>query len=172
MSASLSRPNGIPPPSESSQSLLEQTRKNYDAFFNSIDEFLFVLDNGGNIIHVNKTVIERLGYSEQELMGQSVLLVHPPERREEAGRIVGEMLAGKAEFCPVPLMAKSGERIPVETRVTAGTWNGAPAIFGVTKDMSRLKLSEEKFSKAFHSNSALMALSRFEDGEYIRYVVQ
>jgi hypothetical protein len=96
-----------------------------------------------------------------------VLLVHPPERREEAGRIVGEMLIGKAEFCPVPLMTKSGEYIPVETRVTAGTWNGAPAIFGVTKDMSRLKLSEEKFSKAFHANSALMALSCFEDGRYV-----
>jgi PAS domain-containing protein len=62
MAASLSLPNGIPPPEEGSQSLLEQTRKNYEAFFNSIDEFLFVLDDGGNIIHVNKTVIERLGY--------------------------------------------------------------------------------------------------------------
>lgn len=155
------------PAEEAAQSLLEQTRKNYEAFFNSIDEFLFVLDERGNIVHVNKTVLDRLGYSEQELAGQPVLMVHPPERREEAGRIVGEMLAGRAEFCPVPLMTKSGETIPVETRVTKGTWNGAPAIFGVTKDMSRLNLSEEKFSKAFHSNSALMALSRFEDGEYL-----
>jgi diguanylate cyclase (GGDEF)-like protein/PAS domain S-box-containing protein len=149
------------------EDLLERTHKNYEAFFNSIDDFLFVLDEQGNIIHTNKTVTDRLGYSTAELLGNSVLMVHPPERREEAGRIVGEMLAGTAEFCPVPIMAKSGLQIPVETRVTPGFWDDKPAIFGVTKDISQIKLSEEKFSKAFQSNSALMALSRFEDGAYI-----
>ena len=149
------------------ENLLERTHKNYETFFNSIDDFLFVLDEQGNIIHTNKTVTDRLKYSEADLLGQSVLMVHPPERREEAGRIVGEMLAGTAEFCPVPLITKSGQRIPVETRVTPGFWNDKPAIFGVTKDMSQVKLSEEKFSKAFQSNSMLMALSRFEDGTYL-----
>lgn len=149
------------------EDLLKTTRKNYETFFNSIEDFLFVLDGQGNIIHTNKTVTDRLGYSAEELLGQSVLVVHPPERRQEAGQIVGEMLAGRAEVCPVPLMKKSGEQIPVETRVTPGFWNDKPAIFGVTKDISQIKLSEEKFSKAFQSNSALMALSRFADGTYI-----
>jgi diguanylate cyclase (GGDEF)-like protein/PAS domain S-box-containing protein len=147
--------------------LLEHTRKNYETFFNSIDDFLFVLDGQGRIIHINNTVTSRLGYSEEELIGQSVLAVHPPERREEAGRIVGEMLAGTAEFCPVPISTKSGEQISVETRVTRGFWNDKPAIFGVTKDISQVKLSEEKFSKAFQSNTALMALSRVDDGTYL-----
>lgn len=148
--------------------LLEQTRKNYETFFNSIDDCLFVLNQQGNIIHTNNTVRDRLGYSEEELFGRSVLMVYPPERREEAGRIVGEMIAGAAEFCPVPvMMTKSGEQIPVETRVTPGFWDGKPVIFGVTKDISQIKLSEEKFSRAFQSNSALMALSHFEDGSYI-----
>ena len=94
-------------------------------------------------------------------------MVHPEERREEAGRIVGEMLAGIAEYCPVPIMTKSGKHIPVETRVKAGNWDGRAVIFGVSKDVSKIKLSEEKFSKAFHSNSALMAISGFEDGTYM-----
>jgi len=149
------------------ENLLQQTRKNYETFFNSIDDFLFVLDEQGNILHTNTTVTERLGYSDQELLGQSVLMIHPPERRQEAGRIVGEMLAGVTAFCPVPIMTKSGEQIPVETRVTRGFWDGKPVIFGVTKDISQLKLSEEKFSKAFQSHSTLMALSRQDDGEYI-----
>ena len=149
------------------EDLFEKIRKNYETFFNSIDDFLFVLDDKGNILHTNNTVRDRLGYSKEELSEKSVLLVHPPERREEAGRIVGEMLAGSAEFCPVPLMTKSGERIPVETRVAPGFWDGKPAIFGVTKDMSQIKLSEEKFSKIFQSNSVLMALSYLESGVFI-----
>ena len=147
--------------------LIAQTKENYETFFNTIDDFLFVLDKQGNIIHINNTVYERLEFSREELIEKSVLLVHPPERRDEAGRIVGEMLAGTAEFCPVPLITKSGNKIPVETRVKSGFWDGKPVIFGVSKDVSKIQFSEEKFSKAFNSNSACMAINSSDDGAFI-----
>jgi len=150
-----------------SEDLVEQTRQNYENLFNTIDEYLFVLDEQGNIIYTNNKVIKDLGYTRNELLGRSVLMVHPAERRAEAQQIVGEMLAGKAEFCPIPLITKLKQRVPVETRVMHGIWNGKPAIFGVSKDMSRIQLSEEKFSKTFHSNSTPMALSYFETGAFI-----
>ncbi|MCX5814474.1 MAG: PAS domain S-box protein [Proteobacteria bacterium] len=146
---------------------LKQTRKNYETFFNTIDEFLFVLDEQGNIISTNATVIDRLGYAREELSGQSVLMVHPPERRDEAGRIVGEMLSGETEFCPVPIITKSGVQIPVETRVSHGFWDGKPVIFGVTKDISKIKLSEEKFSKLFYINPSACGLSDSDNHEYV-----
>jgi len=146
---------------------LEQTRQNYETFFNSIDDFLFVLDEQGNIIHTNKTVQQRLGYPDIELMGKSVLMVHPEGRREEAGRIVGDMLRGVADFCPVPLITRAGQEIPVETRVGPGQWDGRAVLFGVSKDISKIKLSEEKFSRAFHSNSSLMAISSFREGKFL-----
>jgi PAS domain S-box-containing protein len=149
------------------EDLLAQTRENYETFFNSIDEFLFVLDIDGNIIHTNSTVLKRLAYTMEELLGKSVLLVHPEGRREEAGAIVAAMLAGKADFCPVPLVTKSGVQIPVETRVSMGIWDGKPAIFGVTKDISRVQLSEEKFSKLFNLNPSACGLSDLATGEYM-----
>jgi PAS domain S-box-containing protein len=151
---------------QQTEEIVEQTRRNFETFFNTIDDFLFVLDELGNIIHTNATVTRRLGYTPEELLGKSILMVHPTERRDEAGRIVGEMLAGTSEYCPIPLITKSEAYIPVETRVKAGLWDGMPAIFGVSKDVSAIKLSEEKFSKAFKSNSALMAISSF-DGIFI-----
>jgi PAS domain S-box-containing protein len=111
-----------------------QTRRNYEAFFNNIDEFLFVLDEQGRILYTNETIFRRLGYTKEELTGRSVLEVHPPERRGEAGRIVQEMLAGTRAACPVPLVAKDGRLIPVETRVTKGEWDGKPVLFGVSKE--------------------------------------
>ena len=146
--------------------LLEQTRQNYETFFNTIDDFLWVLDETGNIIHVNSTVSNRLEYSAEELMGKSVLLVHPAARRDEAGRIVGEMLAGTADFCPVPIVSKSGRQISVETRVKRGFWNNQSVIFGVSKDISQIELSEQKFSKAFQANSVMMSLAEFETGYF------
>ncbi len=147
--------------------LLVQTRKNYETFFNSIDDFIFVLDLNGNIIHTNNTVIERLGYTEEELSGKSVLLLHPPERRDEAGRIIDEILNGIGTFCPVPLLTKTGLQIPVETKATHGFWDGNAVIFGVTKDISKIKLSEEKFSKLFYINPSACGLSDLENHTYI-----
>ena len=149
------------------EALLQQTRTNYETFFNTINDFLFVLDEQGNIIHTNSTVTDRLGYTQEELYGLSVLMVHPPERRDEAGRIVGEMLSGMTEFCPVPIITKAGIQIPVETRVSQGFWDGKPVVFGVTKDISKVKLSEEKFSKVFYLNPSVCGLSDLDTGEYI-----
>lgn len=149
------------------EKLLEQTRQNYETFFNTIDDFLWVLDQEGNIIHTNDTVKNRLEYQEEELLDRPVLMVHPEDRREEAGRIVGEMLAGISEFCPVPVVTKSGKQIPVETKVKPGFWDGKQVVFGVSKDISKIKLSEEKFSAAFQSSSAMMAISSFDSGKFI-----
>ena len=149
------------------EELLAQTQQNYEIFFNTIDDFLFVLDIQGNVIHINTTVTNRLGYTEEELFGKSILMIHPPARRDEAGRIVGEMLSRKASFCPVPIVTKSGIQIPVETRVSHGIWNGKPAIFGVTKDISKITLSEEKFSKLFHINPSACGLTDLNTRKYI-----
>jgi PAS domain S-box-containing protein len=146
---------------------LKQSRDNFSTFFNTIQDFLFVLDSEGRIVRVNDTVIQRLGYTNEELVGQSVLIVHPPDRREEAAIIVQEMLNGSNAICKVPLISKNGLCIPVETRVVEGSWNGEPALFGVSKDISSLQLSEEKFAKAFRLNDSLMAISELKTGTYI-----
>ncbi len=146
---------------------LVENEKNLRAFFNTIDHLLFVLDAQGNILLTNDTVTRKLGYTLDELRGQSVLQVHPPERRAEAARIVGEMLAGTADYCPVPLVAKDGRHLSVETRVVKGTWSEQPVIFGVTKDLSEIKASEEKFSRVFHASPAPMALTDTRTGKYI-----
>lgn len=112
------------------------SQANLQALFASVEEFMFILDDGGHIVHVNPAVERALGYREEELRGQHVLAVHPPERREEAGRIVMEMLAGSSTRCPVPLLARNGALIPVETRVVQGVWDGKPALFGVSRDVS------------------------------------
>ena len=146
---------------------IKETRRNYETFFNAIDELLFVLDEQGNIIHTNSTVNKRLGYTKQELIGNPVEMVHPPERCDEVHRIVSDMLNGLREFCPVPIMTKSGVQIPVETRVKRGIWDNKPVIFGLCKDISRIRLSEEKFSKLFYLNPSACGLSDLSDYKYV-----
>jgi PAS domain S-box-containing protein len=140
---------------------------NYETFFNTIDDFLFVLDIDGNIIQINDTVKKRLGYTQDELIGKSILMIHPKERYDEANEILKGMLNGTIDFCPIPIITKDGIQIPVETRVSIGTWNEKTALFGVTKDITKIVLSEEKFSKVFYLNPSACGLSDINTGKYI-----
>ncbi|MBN1198766.1 MAG: PAS domain-containing protein [Bacteroidales bacterium] len=141
--------------------------ENLKNFFEADINFHWVLDNDGTILAINETVKQRLGYTEEELTGKSVLMVHPAERQEEAGRIVQAMLEGKERFCKVPIVSKQGEHIPVETYITRGVWNGVPALFGISKDISELKLSQEKFFKIFNTSPNIIGLSELETGIYV-----
>ena len=147
--------------------LLLQTHHNYETFFNAIDEFLFILDEQKNIIHINSTVVDRLGYSRDEFIGKSIMMVYSPKLRDEADRLICEMLSGLTLIVTIPLMTKFGTQIPVETKVKNGIWDSKSAVFVVTKDISRLKLSEEKFSKLFYINPSACWLNDCVTGKYI-----
>ncbi len=132
--------------------LLQESKKNFQLLFDTIDDFMFVLDAHGRILSYNSVVSRRLGYTHGELFNKDVLLLHPSDRRGEATTIIGKMLAGTADYCPVPLEAIDGHQIPVETRVTSGTWSGQPALFGISRDVSvrldaeiKLRESEQRY---------------------------
>lgn len=148
------------------QAELEEQRVNLSAVFDSLEDFLFILDEQGYILRVNPAVERRLGYMQQELLGRHVLEVHPPERREEAGRIVAAMLAGQADFCPVPLLTRSGQQIPVETRVVPGQWSGQSALIGLSRDITIRKAAEDALRASesrFHTLVDLLPYGVQED---------
>jgi len=125
----------------------QRAQKNYETLFDSIDEMVFVLDLQGRILAHNRAVETHLLYAPGELIGKDVLDLHVPERREESARIVQAMIAGTLRSCPVPVCAKDGRRIDVETTVTRGIWNGEEVLIGVTRDVTRRTLAEEALKK-------------------------
>lgn len=135
-----------------SEAAVRASQENFQALFNSLDDFLFVLDERGSIIHVNTVVTERLGYGFDELVGRPVVDVHPPPRRAEAIQLVGEVLAGRASHCPVPLLTKDGREIEVETVVSRGRWNGKTAILRLSRDVTRRKAAVDalQVSESLH----------------------
>jgi PAS domain S-box-containing protein len=142
---------------------LKASEENFRTFFNSVDECLFVMNKEGRVLYINDTAATKLGYSQEELSGKSVLCLPPENRREEAGRIVADMAAGRVATCPIPMLTKDGRLIPVETRVVKGRWNGQEVAFGISKDLSELRASEERFSKAFHGSPSPMAITSLVD---------
>ncbi|MEZ4638402.1 MAG: PAS domain S-box protein [Caldilineaceae bacterium] len=104
--------------------------------FDTMDDFVFILDGTGHILATNPVVQQRLGYTAEELVGASVLKVHPEDRHQEALEIIQAMLEGRLDYCPIHLMAKDGTMIAVETKVTKGQWGGREVLFGISRDIT------------------------------------
>lgn len=130
------------------------SQQEWQALFNSLHDFLFVLDTQGRILYVNQMVLKSLGYAEAELLGQDVLMLHPPDLRAEAAATIVEMVAGRRESCPLSLQTRSGALIPVETKVTHGRWGHRDALFGVSRDVSGRRQVEADLQTA---NTSLRA---------------
>ena len=146
---------------------LKCSEANLRNFFDTNSDFLWVFDESGEIVAVNNTVMQRLGYTENEIIGQSAGSMHSLEQRKAVEGFVANILAGRCEVCSSSLVTKEGCQILVETSGVQGTWDNDPAVFGISKDVTALKQSEEKFSKAFHSSPVIMFLADLKDSKII-----
>ncbi|MCX6078446.1 MAG: PAS domain S-box protein [Chloroflexi bacterium] len=125
------------------QAELFESQAELQSMFDSLMDYVFVLDDHGIIIQVNQKVLDSLCYSRDELLGKSVLEVHPYEQRAHAWQIVQDMLAGLIDACPLELIKKDGTHIPVETKVAHGRWGSQDVLIGVSRDITDRKAAEE-----------------------------
>ncbi len=107
-------------------------------------DFFWIAGLDGKILAITQKTRNRLGCDENELLGRSVLELHPAARRKE----VEATLRDAKDYCPVPLQTKSGELITVETHVSAGSWNGRPVLFALSKDPAQVTSPEDQLARA------------------------
>jgi PAS domain S-box-containing protein len=125
------------------ESAARQSQDNLTRFLGAIDDFVFVLDDRGNVILANDAVHTRLGYSHDELVGKPVLHVHPRHLWPDAEAMLDDLRSDRHSVCSIPVAAKDGSLIPVETKITRGQWNGRPAFFGVSRDITKRQQAEQ-----------------------------
>ncbi|HOP31581.1 MAG TPA: PAS domain S-box protein, partial [Spirochaetota bacterium] len=145
------------------QERLVQSENNFRNFFDTIDDFFIIGSMTGDVLYANSAVSHKLGYTSEELKGKKIIELHPYDKREQAMEILTAMFKGESGYCPIELQDKDGNRLPVETRVWMGKWNGEECIFGISKDLTKEQEALQKFTKLFESNPALMAISNVSD---------
>jgi len=145
---------------------LRESETNFRTFFETIDDMVTVTTREGRIRLTNKALEHKLGYRAVELVGMHVLDLHAENQREEAKIIFADMLRGTRDNCPLPLTAKDGTLIPVETRIWFGKWDGAECMFGVSKDLSMEQEAKQRFERLFRNNPNLMSLSTVTERQF------
>ncbi len=128
----------------SALAIATQLRMNLECFFDTIDDFCFVLDLQGRVIAANNAVTRRLGYTLQELLNRPLADLRPQELRQQSDRELCDIAAGACVLSSIPLVNKAGQLVEVETHVVEGNWNGLPAMFAVSKDLTDLHRAQRE----------------------------
>lgn len=145
---------------------LQEKATNFDAFFETMSDMMFVATREGRILFTNTAVTRLLGYNTGELASMHILDMHPADKRQEAEVFFETICRSKPEACLIPFAAKNGTIIPVETRIWFGHWNGMDCIFGISKNLTIEQEHQQRFEQLFRNNPALMALSTIPDRRF------
>jgi PAS domain S-box-containing protein len=141
---------------------LPENEDSLQAFFNALDDPVFVFEPGGGILFTNPAAQNRLGYNREKLAELTIFDVHPPELRKEVAKHLAGLIAGKVTIFPIPLQAADGTCIPMETKIVPGPWLGKKALFGIAQDIAdrkrleaALRESEEKYQSLLKRSDSL-----------------
>ncbi|MBB4314635.1 sensor domain-containing diguanylate cyclase [Roseospira marina] len=147
----------------------EQQRNlaNLRAFFNLSQDLLVVLNPRGRILETNTAVTSRLGWSRADLVGRSVFRLLSRWPRVVPRRRMRAILSGAGHGEQFMLVTRDGETVLVESRMVEGSWNGAPALFTSSRDLSELALMREKFERVFLDNATMMVISEPRSGRIL-----
>lgn len=158
---------------EFEQKLLEE-EQNFRHLVNGFEDMVFIISKRGAVIQANRSTFNRLGYSDHQLILKSFSGFFLSNEREEIRRLVSEAFFGKRINFSGSLEKSNGTTIPIESRLFKGNWSQKEVVFAICQDVSArieaeriIRLSEEKFSKAFNTNAVMMTISTFKDGRFL-----
>ncbi len=124
-------------------------------------------------MHANRSLSERSGYSNEELLKMNIIDLHPPERYEDMRKVAMQIKIGNNPVNDIPVLAKDGTLIPMIGFGARGTWAGTDVVIGVGRDMTEswrtqlaLHESESRFRAIFESAAIGLVLGNMQ-GEII-----
>jgi len=149
-----------------SEKKLIESQENFSSLFNTIEDFLFILDSSGKIIDTNEYTIKKLGFKKEEIIGIDVYNLHPLDKKQEVEIAIDRIMKGEQNTCLIPLINNKGDLIPVETKIVKGKWDQEPALFGISRDMSKHKHYEETINDALEQQILLADISQLLNNSY------
>lgn len=149
------------------QDKIIEHEENIKIFFDAAASLIFIIDKNMNILYANNTAEKRTNYSHAELRNMKITNLYSLEYRTRAETEFRDIISGKNNTCTLPITAKSGKTIPVDSKTAFGKWHGQESIFIILNDVSGIEEEHKKFVKAFQNNPTPMLITDIETGEFI-----
>ncbi|MCX6150722.1 MAG: PAS domain-containing sensor histidine kinase [Ignavibacteriales bacterium] len=126
---------------------LSESEKKYKALISNLPDLVLVHEHG-NILFVNKAIMEVVGYAEEEMLGKSVFTFIDEEYRNIAAQNMQKRINGESNpDYEISITAKSGQKITVVVRSAPITFKNYNAILVVLIDITSRKEYEYQLKK-------------------------
>jgi PAS domain S-box-containing protein len=140
------------------QDALRESEVSYRVLFDSLAELVLVLDGGGRTLNVNEAVVQRYGYSRDEILGRGLDLLMDPERTEPD--VVDALFRSAREAVPQQFeiwgRTRTGESFPNEMTLTRGRYFGQEVVIAVARDITERKQAEKEVQESERRSRTLL----------------
>ncbi len=134
---------------------LEQTEQSYLDIINTVSEAIYVIDEAGTFIDVNRGAEKMYLYDKQDLVGKSPADVSAPGLND-LGRIQDRMQSvfetGITEVFEFWGIRKNGEVFPKEVIVNKGHYFGKEVLVATARDITERKQADALFRDIIEKN--------------------
>ncbi len=124
---------------------LKQSEEKYHALMDYASDAIVLVDDGGNLVEVNRKAEELLGYSRQELLDINFARIFPKESSHRAMDVFGRISRhGAGALRDTYIVTKDNRTIPVDITGGAIYYAGKKVNQAIIRDMSERKQADER----------------------------
>ncbi|MGA3141597.1 MAG: PAS domain S-box protein [Verrucomicrobiota bacterium] len=132
---------------------LRESEERYHAMLEQAADAVFMHDETGRILDVNRKACQSLGYSREELLSKSIGDIDPEAIRAGKHELWDKILAGEHFTFESHQMCKNGSVIPVEVSLGSVRLPRGPVILGFARNITERKRAEtelQNVNRALH----------------------
>jgi len=143
---------------EHAKTQLLSSQKRFQNLIENTSDLIQIMDLSGNIIFVNKTWKETLGYSEDDLLMVDIYDIIQQEKIEAYKETINTIFQGTtidALTIETVLVKKNGDNIIVEGSINREhTDNSVPTVLSIFRDITQRKINEAALIEAKEKSEA------------------
>ncbi|HDQ92616.1 MAG TPA: PAS domain S-box protein, partial [Synergistetes bacterium] len=103
------------------------------ALFDAMEEMVFAFGLDGEILWMNRTARDELGFGKDDTARVHLLDLHPPEWHPDAARTFRRMLSREQQTSSLPFMRRDGGAVHATTLGVPGRWRDEEVLFGISR---------------------------------------
>lgn len=161
---------------------LRKSRQTYHDIYNSVTEAIYIMDENGTFIDVNKGAELMYGYTKEEMIGKSPLSVSAAGYNDTDAvmkKCFRTFMSGKSEQFEFWGVRKNGEVFLKDVIVNKGKYFGKDVLIVTARDITERKKfenvlaeSEIKYRNLFDSNKDGILIFYIEDDATISPIIE
>ncbi|PVX23106.1 MAG: hypothetical protein CW691_11595 [Candidatus Bathyarchaeum sp.] len=135
---------------------LRASEEKYRELINGMNDTAIVIDFDGKIIDANKTAVEVLGYSREELLSSGPEKFDTALTLEQIRGLVEKLKTKRLLVFETEHTTKDGKPFPVEVSSSRVTYQGKEAIVSIARDITERKKAEEALRQSEENYRAIL----------------